>query len=267
MDFMVPYIIPTVCLVIGVILLCAGARLLKSAIGMSFGLLGAGSGLLLAPSLSLSVSPLIIAIVFGVIAAILAVYLAKLAILLTLALSFAIAAPVITWHVANLGDGEKVVEEVLEAATTPVEQTKATDDSSTNLLSTEDILVSSFSTLTHDIAESIRFGMQRANAAWDAIPSGPRLMLVGAAIAGLLLGLLVATFMPYFAAAFVTSAGGSLLILEGINILAAIYQDSNVLSSIATTVLLIITAGLTLAGLGLQLTLARTKPSAKQAAE
>ncbi len=261
MDFVAPFVIPAICLVIGIILLYAGARLLKSAIGLSFGLLGAGSGLLLAPSISLSVSPLIIAFVFGVIAAILAVYVAKLAILLTLALSFAIVAPVITWHVADLGDGEKVVEDVIAAATTTVEQTEPTDDSTTPL-STEDILLSSFSMLTHDVSEATRSGMRRANAAWDAIPTGPRLMLVGTAIAGLLLGLLVATFMPYFAAALVTSAGGSFLFLEGIRTLASMYWNPIELSSITPTVLIYIAVGLSLAGLGLQLTRSRKTKTA-----
>ncbi len=268
METLVPFIIPAICLVTGAILLCSGALLLKSAVGLSFGLLGAGTGLLLAPHLSLSMSPLIIALVFGVIAAILAVYLSKLAILLSLAFSFAIIAPVITWHVADLGNGEQVVGDVIEAATTPAEQSEASDDhSATTLQSSEDILLSMLTMVTHDVAAATRSGMHRANAAWNAIPAAPRLMLVGSSIAGLLLGLLVATFMPYFSAALVTSMGGSFLLLEGIRTIAAMYWNSNELSSITPTVLLSITIGLSLAGLGFQLTRARKSASVKRAAE
>lgn len=268
MEQVVQFIIPAICLVTGIILLCAGARLLKSAIGLSFGLLGAGGGLLLAPALSIGVSPLIIALIFGIIAAIIAVSIAKFAILLILALSFAIVSPVITWHVADLGDGEKVIEDVVEAATAPVEITESTSGTpSAHFTSTEDVLIRTLNMVTQDVKGLLRAGMQRANAAWGAIPTGPRLMLVGTALAGLLVGLLVATFMPYFSSALVTSVGGSFLLIEGIRTIASAIWTPYQMSSLTPTVLIWATIGIALAGLGLQLTLSRKSKVKKVQAE
>jgi len=268
MEQVVPYIIPAICLGIGIVLLCAGGRLLKSAIGLSFGLVGAGIGLHLATSLSIGISPLITAIIFGIITAILAVSLAKFAILIILALSFAIVSPVITWHVADLGDGEKVIEDVVEAATTPEIVAESTSGSpSSQITSTEDVLIRTLKMVTQDVRGVVTTGMQRANAAWDAIPTGPRLMLVGTAIAGLLVGLLVATFMPYFSSALVTSVGGSFLLIEGIRTIASAIWTPYQMSSITPTVLVWATIGIALAGLGLQLTLSRKTKAKKLQAE
>jgi len=249
MEQVVPYIIPAICLGIGIVLLCAGGRLLKSAIGLSFGLVGAGIGLHLATSLSIGISPLITAIIFGIITAILAVSLAKFAILIILALSFAIVSPVITWHVADLGD----------------ESTSGSPSS--QITATEDVLIRTLKMVTQDVRGVVTTGMQRANAAWDAIPTGPRLMLVGTAIAGLLVGLLVATFMPYFSSALVTSVGGSFLLIEGIRTIASAIWTPYQMSSITPTVLVWATIGIALAGLGLQLTLSRKTKVKKLQAE
>jgi len=249
------YIVPAVCITTGLILLIAGGRLLKSAIGLSFGLVGAGAGLLIAPSLPLSISPLIIAVICGVVAAILAVGLAKLAILLTLGISFAVITPVITWYALDLGDGTKMVEDFKEAVTAADADTGSNpSNSAPNMTSTEGYLIATAQMVTHDVARTIQSGMRRANAAWDAIPTGPRLILVGSAIAGLLLGLLVATFMPYFASALVTAAGGSFLLIEGIRTSISVIWSSNELSSLTPTVMVGTFVGIALAGLGLQLT-------------
>ena len=63
-------IIPVVTAVTALILLMAGGRLLRPAVGLAGGLFGAGCGLLLAPSLGIDVSPLIIALITGIIAAV-----------------------------------------------------------------------------------------------------------------------------------------------------------------------------------------------------
>ena len=106
-----PYILPAFFLITGIILLCAGARLLKSAIGLSFGLLGAGVALTVIPMTAIGIPPLLIVLIFGIIVAIIAVYLSKLAILISLALSFAVIAPVVTWHIADLGNFDEKMEE------------------------------------------------------------------------------------------------------------------------------------------------------------
>ena len=116
MGHLVQFIVPILTATIAIIILVAGGRLLKPAVGLGFGLLGAGCGLLIAQSLSMSISPLIIALFCGVISAIVAVFAAKFTILLTLGVSFAVMAPVLTWHIADLGDGAAVIKDVIEAA-------------------------------------------------------------------------------------------------------------------------------------------------------
>ncbi len=267
MEQIAPFIVPAICIVVGIILLLAGGRLLKSAIGLSCGLLGAGIGLLLAPSLSVGISPLIIALIFGIVTAILAVYLAKFAILLIVGISFAIVSPIVTWHVANLGDGEKMIQGVVEAATAPELSTEPTSTSNpTQLSTTEDVLIRTLKMVTQDVRGAIGIGMQKANAAWNAIPTGPRLMLVGSALVGLLIGLLVATFMPYLSSALVTSAAGSFLLVEGIRTIAATIWTPYQLSSITPSVVVWATVGIAIAGLGLQLTFSRKRKTALQQA-
>ncbi|MBC8202540.1 MAG: hypothetical protein H8E91_01810 [Planctomycetes bacterium] len=271
-------IIPVVTALTALILLMAGGRLLKPAIGLAGGLFGAGCGLLLAPSLGIDVSPFIIALITGIIASVIAVGIAKFAILLTLAIGLAIATPVVTWYSVGLGDGKEVISDVIEAASTEAPQENTSeiqpDESSENPtenptenpiadLSTTNAMGLAFGMLTEHATVAMRSGIKRANAAWDVIPAGPRLMLVGAAIAGLLLGLLIATFMPHFAASIVTSSFGSVLLIEALRNGATIIWSQQDFAAISPNFLLILYCGLALAGLGLQLTLFRRPPQEK----
>ena len=263
MEQIATFIVPAIFLMTGVILLCAGGRLLRPAIGLSFGLLGAGTGLLVAPSLNIGISPLIIALVLGIVAALLAVSLAKLAILLILAISFAIVTPVVTWQFADLGDGKQVAEDVVEAVTNSETQSEK-DDSTTAFTSTENTLIQTVTMVTDDVQSIIRSGMQRANSVWEIIPTGARLILIGSAIAGLLLGLLVATFMPYFSSVLCSSVAGSFILIQGIRTIATMIWSTNEMSSITPAFLMGATAVIALAGIGLQLTLTRKKKIIKQ---
>lgn len=264
----VQFIVPLLTAVIAIILLVAGGRLLKPAVGLGFGLLGAGCGLLIAQSLSMSISPLIIALFCGIISAIIAVFVAKFAILLTLGISLAVAAPVVTWHVVGLGDGTKVVEDVIEAATAgDTSQPKTNSKNSTTLAAAEDALTVALSMVARDATRAVQSGVQRANAAWDVIPTAPRLMLVGSAVAGLLIGLLIGTFMPFHASVIVTSASGSILLVEAIRNFIALAWSQSSLSTVSPTVLMFTMAGIALAGLGLQLTLLRRGGSKKKPAK
>jgi hypothetical protein len=260
MQLIAPYIVPTIAMITACILLVAGGKLLKPAIGLSAGLLGAGAGLMVAPSLSINVSPFIIAIVFGIIAAVAAIFIAKFAILFLLSITLACALPVATWHLAGLGGGKQVIEQIVDVATTP----ELESENNTNALpSTQDAMTIAFSILTNDAAKAVRSILRRFVEAWNTVPAGPRFMLAGAAVAGLLLGLLIATFMPFFASACVTSTGGSILLVEAIRNFITLIWSQQTMASISPTVLLFTIVGIALAGIGLQLTLAKRTPKTK----
>ena len=265
MDQIVQFIVPLLTAVIAVILLVAGGRLLKPAVGLGFGLIGAGCGLLLAQSLSMSISPLIVALFSGVICAIVAVLAAKFAILLTLGISFAVLAPVLSWHLVGLGDGTKVIENVIEAATAEEHaQPPPVANGGATLGAAQDAVTAAFSMVASDIARAVQSGVTSANAGWDAIPTAPRLMLVGSAIAGLLIGLLISTFLPFHASVIVTSTSGSILLVESVRNFVALAWSQTSLSTVTPTVFMFTIIGIALAGFGLQLTLFRKDSSKKK---
>lgn len=256
MEQVLPFLLPIVFLTVGVILLVAGARLLKSAVGLGFGLLGAGIGLAIEPEISIGIPPWVIVLTFGIVAAILAVYLSKLAILISLALSFAIIAPTATWMVADLRDGKEVVKEIIEAA----QETPPADQSSTSSFSkNQQTLFGPLQLVKNDISAISNAGWNRVVATVKPIPTSYRFLLGGAAVAGLLFGLLIATFLPYFSSAIVTSVGGSFILIEGIRTGVAAVLDPSQMPTIGTSLLIWSIVGIAAAGFGLQLTL--TKPS------
>lgn len=261
-------IIPLVTALTGLILLCAGGRLLRPAVGLAGGLFGAGCGLLLVPNLSVGIPPVIIVLICGIIAALIAVWIAKFSVLFILAVGFAVAAPVITWYGTGLGDGRAVLSNVIDAASNPESSIRSeksrnikTDGAVTQTTATA--MGVAFGMLTEHAVETLQGGVQRANMAWKAIPVGPRLMLIGAAIAGLLLGLLVATFMPQFSASLVTACMGSVLLVESLRNGVAILWSQQEFAPLSPSFLLLLCAGLSIAGLGLQLTLFRRPPTSK----
>jgi len=179
----------------------------------------------------------------------------------------------VQWAV-GLGDGKEVISNIIEEAstevpventsqTTPIDPLEETAESALPDLSTTNAMGLAFGMLTSHAGEAMRSGIKRANAAWDVIPVGPRLMLVGAAIAGLLLGLLIATFMPHLAASIVTSSFGSVLLIEALRNGATIIWSQQDFAAISPDFLLLLYGGLALAGLGLQLTLFRRPPQEK----
>ena len=263
MGHLIQFIVPILTATIAIIMLAAGGRLLKPAVGLGFGLLGAGCGLLIAQSLSMSISPLIIALFCGAISAIVAVFAAKFTILLTLGVSFAVMAPVLTWHIADLGDGTAVIKDVIEAATTETAPNPSLNTAPT-LAAAEDAVTVAFAMITSDLARAVQSGIASANAGWDAVPIAPRFMLVGSAIVGLLIGLLIGTFMPFHASVIVTSAAGSILLVEAVRNFVALAWSQSSLSSVTPTMLMFTTIGIGIAGFGLQLTLLRKDSSKKK---
>ncbi|MBT4530292.1 MAG: hypothetical protein HOC27_03730 [Phycisphaerae bacterium] len=265
MESVIPYLAPAFSIATGLYLLCVGARLLKPAIGLGAGLLGAGAGFLLAPEMSLSFSPFIVAIIFGVVSAVLAVAISKFAILVILAVSFAIVLPIITWQVASLGDGSKVINDVVEVATEDKKPTQSTNESTNGLSSPELKVYKSVSEMSQRVWSMVRFGKNRILATWDVIPTGSRFIVAGAAVAGLLLGLLIATFLPYFSAAIVTAAGGSILLRIGVGQATNEVWGTDSLTSMNSTLLLLVMAGIALAGFGFQLTYSRKNAATQKA--
>ena len=258
MEQIAMYIVPAITLITAIILIFAGGKLLKPAIGLSGGLLGAGIGLMVSPSVSIGVPPLIIALVFGIIAAIISIFIAKFAILFLLSVTCACALPVATWHLAGLGDGSKVIEKVVDVATAPeTVQNSTSSSNSSAAVVTQDAMTAAFTILAEDASKALRSGYRRSVAAWNTIPTAPRLMLVGASVAGLLLGLVIATFMPFLASAIVTSVGGSILIVEAIRNFITLLWSQQSMASISADVLLLSIVCISIAGIGLQLTLAK----------
>ena len=211
MEPLVQYIVPAILGVTAIILLIAGGRLLKPALGLSGFMVGVGAGLLIAPSISVQMSPLIIAGISGIICALICVFIAKFAIIVILGTSCAILTPYLTWQLTGLGDGKdatQVASEALDAAMATDESTQDGARQSTAMsFSAEKIVSQAFTSLWNEINNMIKVGIDRVNAAWDVIPDGTRLILIGSSITGLLLGLLVATFIPFTSSAIVTAAG------------------------------------------------------------
>lgn len=267
MDPMTQYIVPAMLGVTAVILLIAGGRLLKPALGLSGFLIGAGLGLYVAPKLSFDISPFIVAAFTGIFVAITCIMIAKFAILLILGVGCALVAPYLTWQLAGFGDMSQIASHVAAAATTTPEEAQPTEteDASSDIPSTpEEIISLAFSGLWEDASATVNEGMARANTAWDVIPSNPRkAMLIGAAIAGLLLGLLIATFMPFTATAIVTSVGGSMLLLITVKEIALIQWATNPFFSMSTAAFTAVIAGIALIGFALQMTLFKNPPDAK----
>lgn len=264
MEPLTQYIVPAMLGVTAVILLIAGGRLLKPALGLSGFLIGAGLGLYIAPKLSFDISPFIVAAFTGIFVAMTSVVIAKFAILLILGVGCAIVTPYLTWQLAGFGDVTQVASDVVAAATTTPEEVQQNETEDAVIPSTpEEIISLAFSGIWSNASATINEGMARANAAWNVIPSNQRLMLIGSAIAGLLLGLLIATFMPFTATAIVTSIGGSMLLLLTIKEIATIQFAANPFSSMSTTGFTSTIAGIALAGFALQMTLFKNPPNAK----
>jgi len=267
MDQAIQFLVPAIAAITAIILLVAGGRLLKPAIGLSGGLIGVGLGLLIAQKFSMNISPLIIAAVCGIIAALIAVYIAKFAILILLALSFALLFPLATWHIAGLGDSTQTVKNIATAFTASTTEEETSSASTSSPLSVQHAFSDAVALFTNDALKLARDMQQRAFAAFEAIEIGSRFMLIGSAIAGLLLGLLVATFMPYVATTAVTSVAGSMLLVEAIRSCITLVWSQQTMSTLSPTVLVVSIVSIAIAGFGLQLTLFRPRPQIKQIAE
>ena len=260
------FIVPLMMGISSIFLLIAGGRLLKSAIGFSAAMFGAGVGLLLAPTLLPSVHPFIIAALFAAFCAVMAVLIAKFVIIAILGVGFAVATPVAVWHFASYGDMFDIAQQVAEAANEDRTESEPTNVAEVPpLLSTEEILNQAFGVYLNSVTKVVQDGVQRINNAWEVIPAAYRLKLVGCALVGLLVGLLIATFMPFTSSAIVTSVGGSFVLFETAQY-SLMMWSSNQLGALNTTTTAIVIVSLAFVGLLLQLLVFNDKkPKAKPA--
>ncbi len=263
------FIVPLMMGISSIILLIAGGRLLKSAIGFSAAMFGAGIGLLLAPSLLPSVHPFIIAGLFAAFCAVMAVLIAKFVIIAILGVVFAVATPVGVWHFAGYGDMFDIAQQVADAASENSEDREETaeteEHAETPVLSTEEILNRAFGVYLNSVTAVVQDGVHRINKAWEVIPAAYRLKLVGCALVGLLVGLLIATFMPFTSSAIVTSVGGSFVLFETSQY-SLLMWSSDQLGSLNTTTTAIVIISMAFVGLLLQLLVFNdTQPKAKPA--
>ena len=258
------FIVPLMMGISSIILLIAGGRLLKSAIGFSAAMFGAGVGLLLAPSLLPSVHPFIIAGLFAAFCAVMAVLIAKFVIIAILGVGFAVATPVAVWHFAGYGDMFEIAKQVAEVVSEEPLEAGSTDEATgSTLLSTEDILNQAFGVYLNSVTTVVQDGVNRINDAWEVIPATYRLKLIGCALVGLLTGLLIATFMPFTSSAIVTSVGGSFVLFETVQY-SLMMWSSNQLGSLNATTTAIIIVSLAFVGLLLQVLIFNdTQPKAK----
>ena len=95
------------------------------------------------------------------------------------------------------------------------------------------------------------------------IPGGARLILVGSAIAGLLVGLLIATFMPFTASAIVTASGGSSLLLITIRNVVMMEWTPNPFTNLSPTEFTTSIAVVAITGFILQMTFFKHPSDAK----
>jgi hypothetical protein len=257
MSTSVALLVPTIAALVGLVLLVAGGRLLRGAVGLTAALGGAGFGLLIADDLPLQIPPLVAAAILGAIAAIAAVLLARIVMTGMLALSLAAVAPVVAWHLAGLEGGTAVVQDMVAA----IEQPQATDAVPSDQEVTDptpgDAVGLAFGSLARDATTTIQSGVHRAEQAWSTVPTASRALLAGSTLAGLLLGLMIGTFAPRVSSTIVTAAGGAMLLTWGVRAIVAAAMSRESLAPISPPVLFGILTALSVVGILLQLTLAR----------
>lgn len=230
-------LIPVILLIIvGIILWAAGRRVLRAGFAAAGLIVGGAAGWMLGHAVTLGISPWISAAILGILIACIAALMHRVAVAGALALVFGIAAPMAVVTVAEIQGVDKSVLQPVEAPAEPGEAPPEPDEldrffdpeqaeSPINPmdLGTEAV-VEEFDLgeqateqleQARSYAEQIIAGLQ---AWWDETPAKLRPAIVGAAIAGVLLGVLFGALAPMLSAAVVTAFGGALLWLSGLRI-------------------------------------------------
>jgi len=216
-------------IVVGVILWAAGRKVLRAGFGAAGLIVGAGLGWMILGNINLGIPPWIGAIVLGIGVACVAMLMYRMAVAGSLAIVFAIAAPMAVVTVAELqsiGDedtpaafAEQEGEDTLGSFFEDDEETDplhdlARDHAASQLNLNPDTV--------RDLEEAARNRAQKiydeALAWWESTPEQIRPHIVGAAVSGLLAGLLIGALAPSFSAVVVTAFGGSLLWLTSLRV-------------------------------------------------
>jgi hypothetical protein len=233
-------LIPVILLIIvGIILWAAGRRVLRAGFAAAGLIVGGAAGWMLGHAVGLGISPWISAAILGILIACVAALMYRVAVAGALALVFGIAAPMAVVTVAEIQGVDKSVLQPVE--TEPGPEPRKLDDLDREFATdplrgdqspisppglATDAAVSQFDLgeeaaeqleQARSYAEQIIAGLQ---AWWDETPEKLRPAIVGAAIAGVLLGVLFGALAPMLSAAVVTAFGGALLWLSGLRIVA-----------------------------------------------
>jgi len=230
-------LIPVILLIIvGIILWAAGRRVLRAGFAAAGLIVGGAAGWMLGHAVTLGISPWISAAILGILIACIAALMHRVAVAGALALVFGIAAPMAVVTVAEIQGVDKSVLQPVEAPAEPGEAPPEPDELDRFFAPEEsggpinpmdlgtEAVVEEFDLgeqateqleQARSYAEQIIAGLQ---AWWDETPAKLRPAIVGAAIAGVLLGVLFGALAPMLSAAVVTAFGGALLWLSGLRI-------------------------------------------------
>jgi hypothetical protein len=234
-------LIPVVLLIIvGVILWAAGRRVLRAGFAAAGLILGGAAGWILADALNLGVSAWIGAAVLGIIIACVAALMYRVAVAGALALVFAIAAPMAVVTVAEVQGVDKSVLQPVETEPEAEGPAPREPDELDRFFGEADENQGPINLLDEaadnggeggdiDLSEEAAERLQQARsyaeqvleglrAWWDETPQKLRPAIIGAAVGGILLGVLFGALAPTLSAAVVTSFGGALLWLSGVRI-------------------------------------------------
>jgi len=231
-------LIPVILLIIvGIILWAAGRRVLRSGFAAAGLIVGGAAGWMLGHAVSLGISPWISAAILGILIACIAALMYRVAVAGALALVFGIAAPMAVVTVAEIQGVDRSVLQPVEVPAEPEEAPREPDEldrffggeeeseSPINPMDLGAEAVAEEFDLGEEATEQLEQARSYAEqliaglqAWWDETPAKLRPAIVGAAIAGVLLGVLFGALAPMLSAAVVTAFGGALLWLSGLRI-------------------------------------------------
>lgn len=197
--------------IVGLLLWAAGRRVMKAGLAAVGLIVGAVAGWMLTIAIGVAVEAWIGAIVLGLAFAAFAAIVTRMVTTFVVALVLATAAPMTVMALRDM-DPPTPSEEVSE--------TTVGSDSTTVIGATVDLPEEAEETL-RDAGESVDQLINAVRAHWDGMPEDARPIVLGAAVAGFLAGMLLGAAVPSIGTIVVTAFGGSLLWLASAQFLLA----------------------------------------------